>query len=792
VDLDPAAPEACLERLVEELLAPDQEDQIALRPSGRWAPRLLRSSAAGDRLRWPDAGGHRLAPGSDRTLAGLHFETLEMAAPGPGQVQVRVHAAGLNFRDVLDALGMVPVPIGALGSELAGEVIAVGEGVEQFAVGDRVVGLASGTFANRLNVPARLLAKLPTGISFVQGATIPVAFVTAELALQRLQLRAGQRILIHAASGGVGLAAVQLAQAQGAEVFATASRPKQTHLRSIGVSHVFDSRCTGFAEGILEATGGQGVDAVLNSLTGEGFIAATLSALAQGGRFVELSKRDVWAAQRMQAERPDVDYHILALESSDAMEQSGRALGQLMERFSSGHLKTLPLRVWPLCEAQAAFRWMQQARHIGKIVLRMPPLLEGRFHAEGTYLITGGLGGLGLEVARWMVERGAMHLVLNGRRPPDREAEITLAQLREAGAEVRVVLGDVSQDDEARRIVRQIDDSAAPLRGVIHAAGVLRDGALLNQDWQRFAEVLAPKTLGAWRLHALTADLDLDLFVLFSSGVVLFGNRGQANHAAANTFLDALAHHRRAAGLPAVSIDWGAWSDVGAAARRDLAGQLSQGGFGWITPEQGLAALERALVEDRAQLGVIPVDWEVFARQPAAEGSGRFLETFLASGPPSSARVGTGGDLWRRLRHLPAEEHLPALTSFVQDEVARVLRLQSPPDVQTGFADLGMDSLMAVELRNRLQSQLGQQVRLSSTLAFDYPTTAALADHLLTLSQSDQQTSAFDRPGMENVEQQGGPPDQLDHIDSESELDVLLSEKVSQILRDKHARTKSE
>jgi NADPH:quinone reductase-like Zn-dependent oxidoreductase len=751
-------------------------------------PRLMRGSATADRLRWPGAGTHRLVPGSDRTLAGLHFEALDVGAPKPGEVQVRVHAAGINFRDVLDALGMVPVEIGALGSELSGEVLAVGEGVDQFAVGDRVVGLSSGTFANRLNVPNCLLAKLPPGIGLIQGATIPVAFVTAELALRELKMCAGQRILIHAASGGVGLAAVQLAQAAGAEVFATASRPKQAYLRSIGVTHVFDSRSTSFAEEILEATGGQGVDGVLNSLTGEGFIEATLSALSPDGRFVEMSKRDVWPAQRMEAERPDVVYHILGLEADEMLESTGEALGQLMERFASGELQPLPSRVWPLCEAPAAFRWMQQARHIGKNVLRMPPLVDGRFSSEGTYLITGGLGGLGLEVARWMVQRGAKHLVLNGRRPPDQKAESVLAQLREAGAEVRVELGDVSQEDQVRRIVCQIDASAHPLRGVIHSAGVLRDGALVNQDWPRFAEVLAPKTLGAWHLHSLTADRDLDLFVLFSSAVVLFGNRGQANHAAANTFLDALARHRQGVGLPAVSIDWGAWSDIGAAARRDLAGKLSQGGFGWITPEQGIAALERAIGENHAQLGVIPVDWEVFARQPTAEGAGRFLETFRASQQSDPARSGTGGDLWKRLQQLPPGEHLPALIGFVQDEVARVLRLQSPPDVQTGFTDLGMDSLMAVELRNRLQSELGQRVKLSSTLVFDYPTTAAMAKHLLKMLESDPQASQIDGPGTEDAE--GQRSDRLDPIESEAELDALLSGKISQVLGAKNDNEK--
>ena len=371
VDLDPAAPAACVDRLAEELLEPDQEDQLALRPSGRWVPRLSRSSAAADRLRWPGAGTHRLVPGSDRTLAGLHFETLEIGDPAPGQVQVRVQAAGLNFRDVLDALGMVPVPIGALGSELSGEVLAVGAGVKQFAVGDRVVGLSSGTFANRLNIPACLLAKLPPEISLLQGATIPVAFVTAELALRQLSLRAGQRLLIHAASGGVGLAAVQLAQAAGAEVFATASRRKQAYLRSLGVAHVFDSRSTSFAEGILAATGGQGVDAVLNSLTGEGFIDATLSALSPGGRFVELGKRDVWPAERMHAERPDVDYHVLGLETSDMLESTGSGAGPVDGAFCQRPVAGAPVAGLAAVrsagclslDAAGAAHWQDRAAH---------------------------------------------------------------------------------------------------------------------------------------------------------------------------------------------------------------------------------------------------------------------------------------------------------------------------------------------------------------------------------------------------------------------------------------------
>ena len=381
---------------------------------------------------------------------------------------------------------------------------------------------------------------------------MPSAFVSAALSFELSGLEAGERVLIHAGAGGVGLAAIQLVQAAGAEVFATASAPKQAYLRSLGVEHIFDSRQTAFGKEILEATDGAGVDVVLNSLTGEGFIETSLSCLRHGGRFVELARRDILSEEEMAAVRPDVSYDILELDVLKKTEPAwvGKVLRDVMDGLAAGDLKPIVHSRWPLAEAGAALSFMRSARHLGKIVVTPPPLMQGRLRSDRTYLVTGGLGGIGCAVAGWLADREAGAIVLNGRRAPDAEAEEAISRLRERGVTVQVELADVTDTAAIDQMLARIDATLPPLGGVIHSVGVLSDGALTNQSWERFETVLWPKILGAWHLHRATADRDLDMFVLFSSRVGVMGNPGQANHAAANAFLDQLAAHRRAQGLP--------------------------------------------------------------------------------------------------------------------------------------------------------------------------------------------------------------------------------------------------
>jgi NADPH:quinone reductase-like Zn-dependent oxidoreductase/acyl carrier protein len=649
-------------------------------------------------------------------------------------VEIRVQATGLNFIDVLDALDLLPYErAGGLGVECAGEVVAVGEGVERLKAGDRAVALAAGSFSAYVTTRAELATVYPDQLSPVEAATVPIAFLTACYALHRVaRIQAGERVLIHAAAGGTGMAAVQLAQQAGAEVYATASPGKWEALRALGVEHLYSSRTLAFGEAILRDTGGAGVNMVLNSLTGEGFIEHSLAVLGQGGRFVEIARRDVWTPEQVAAVRPDVHYCLLDMRERVQQDPAAVSalLGEVLGRFASGQLKPLPCRVFPLEQAVEAFRCMQQARHLGKIVVVPPGEVSqagpAALRADGCYLITGGLGGLGLRVARWLVERGAWHLALIGRRPPDEAARAQILELEERGVEVTVAQADVADQEQLAGVLARLD-ARYPLRGVIHAAGALDDGGLKGQSWERFTRVLAPKVLGAWHLHTLTQDSPLDFFVLFSSVAALLGSMGQGNHAAANAFLDALAHYRRAHGLPGLAINWGAWSEIGAAAKR--LGQMRLKGMGVIAPEQGLEILEQLLGQASAQVGVAPIDWSQFGADSP------FLGEFRSATRPEQRRP--SANLVDELAAAPVAERRALLTAYVQAQLAQVLGHGDKEAVllARGFAELGIDSLTSLELRNRLQNTLG--CKLPSTLAFDYPTVEALVDHLvqdLTLS----------------------------------------------------------
>ena len=711
--------------LLDELLGPDGEDETAWRGTIRLAPRLVRAGSEPDRLTLPEEAGWRLAKGSERTLSGLRVERTAVLPPGPGEAQVAVEAAGLNFRDVLDTLGLVPVDAGPLGIEFVGRVRAVGAGVTEFAPGDRVIGLGSGAFGDLVTAPASLLAPCPAGLAPAAAATLPSVFVTAALAFELAGLRRGERVLIHAGAGGVGLAAIQLARAIGAEPFVTASAGKRDTLRGLGLAHVYDSRSTRFAAEILAATGGRGVDVVLNSLTGEGFIAASLTATAPGGRFVEIAKRDIWSAEAMAAARPDVAYHVLAVDRlmAEAPERVGLELRRAVDRAASGELQALPFVSYPMGEARLAMRLMQQGRHIGKIVLTAPA--RGTVRAGATYLITGGLGGIGLAVADWLADRGATHIALNGRRAPDAKALAAVAALRGRGVTVELVQADVSRAPEVERLLGEIRAKMPPLRGVIHSVGLLRDGAVANQDWSRFADVLGPKVLGGWALHRATGDEALDFFVLFASTAGVLGARGQANHAAANVFLDQLARRRRALGLPGLSLDWGAWSEIGEAAERRpaLEASMAAAGIGWMAPAQGLAALDRALAGEAAQLAVVAADWSRVAPSPL---TGELRAPGRAATSPA-ARPAPAVPIAQRLARAPAAQRNADLVAWLGEALQNVLRLPEAPEPSAGFSSLGMDSLMAVELRNRLNAQLRLDPPLPATLLFDNPNLESLA-----------------------------------------------------------------
>ena len=649
------------------------------------------------------------APGS---IENLHFVPKKEPQPAPDEVVVRVQAAGLNFRDVMTALGMLENPSlrsKSFGWECVGEVTARGDRVNHVDAGDMVMGMMPATIAGYVTAKADLVIRKPDQLGIEEAVTLPVAFLTAYLGLViRGGISAGDRVLIHNATGGVGLAALQLAQNAEAEVFATAgSSEKRALLREMGVLHVMDSRSTDFVEEILEKTDGKGMDIVLNTLSGPG-MTASLSVLGPQGRFIEIGKTDVLNHGLIDLNQFDHNrsYHPIDLAQfiEERPDRAGELLRKVVDRARDGKIRPLPYQAYPMHRARDAFRFMSQARHTGKLVLvddgvPVPVDLgddDPVIRPGGTYLVTGGAGGIGRFLTDWLLDRGAGLVVVTGRRPGDEAATAT-----DPTRKVRYIQADVCDREAMERLLAGLEREDAPLRGVFHTAGVLDDGILLAQNADRFRRVLEPKTTGAWHLHELTRNLDLDLFVLFSSVASLVGTAGQASYAAANAYLDGLADLRCQEGLPVTTINWGPWEGTGMMTDERAINRLSRQGLRPIPPNEAGEMLDRILRRDILRIGVIPTT------EPAADS---LLDRFMAPDP--------GTEIPRTPRSIPSlskaeagtlpDECLRAyIEEYVTDAICRIVEVDpGSVDPEQTWRSLGVDSLMAVELRNRIEAGL--------------------------------------------------------------------------------------
>jgi len=784
IDLDPEGDMAAsVTAIANEVMRGDGEEEIAFRKGERLISRLQRVSAERVAIQVDAAstdtevhtGSAQNSSSSSASLSASaslrqeesivvreailtrrgSFEDLEIRAcarrtPAADEVEVRMIATALNFRDVLNVLDMYPGNPGNPGSEGVGEIVRVGANAGKYIVGDKVLVLAPGIFRNYATVPASKVYRMPARLHPLDAVTIPIAYITAYFSLFHLgNLKAGERVLIHAAAGGVGLAAVHLALEAGAEVYATAGSPKKRdYLHSLGVRHIYDSRTTLFAEQILADTDGAGVDIVLNSLAGD-FVFKSLEILAEGGRFLELGKRTI-----VDADSPLLqgrEYHLIDWgETAETEPELIRSITEeLLDRADRGEVKPLPWRSFPFDQLESAFRSMAQAQQIGKILVVQEngadesPMIR----ADGSYLVTGGLGGLGLATAQWLAKQGARTLVLMGRSLPTVEAQAAIDALRDEGTHVEVVQGDVSRYDDVLRAVH-VAQEIAPLAGIVHSAGALDDGALLQLNAERMNRVFGAKVNGAWHLHRATRDLALDFFLIYGSVASVLGARGQANHAAANAFLDAFAGWRRAHGLPATTIAWGAWSEIGAAVRTAVDRRVQAQGIGTIAPEEGLSLLPAAIRTQSPAFAVLPVNWQAYAdlhtgnvplllsgliadtlrsTRRKKTASPRSSQNRTASASPSAAPSRVA-----ELQALAPARRDAAMRDFVRDTAGKVLGL-SPQRIDDGapLNSLGLDSLMAVELRNQLSTGMGAARRLPATLVYDYPTVRDISAFLL-------------------------------------------------------------
>ncbi|WP_233515209.1 type I polyketide synthase [Marinitenerispora sediminis] len=739
VDGDPDA-------LVAELCADTAEDEVAWRKGERHVARVTRAPLGAAERRPPRTAprafgrdGFIAVPDGSGTLGGVRLVDRPRRAPGPGEVEVRVSAVSVNFRDAMLVLGLLPEEAGEdspIGIDCVGTVTAAGPGVRHVAVGDRVLAMALGMTGSFRLVDAALARRVPDRLGDEEAVTFGVPYLTAWAALRdRARLRPGETVLVHSAASGTGLAAVHVARAAGARVIATAgTEEKRGFLRGLGVRDVLDSRTLDFAPRVREATGGRGVDVLLNSLAGPAML-ASLELLAPRGRFVELGKRDLQANTPigLRALSGNATYSALDLASliERHPDEAGSWLEAVLAEAESGGLPPLPVRVFPFRRLTEALRVMAAGRHVGRLVVRMPRDGEVRVAPEpgsspavrpgGGYVITGGLRGLGLAAARWLAGHGAGRIVLNGRSEPSAEARAAIAELRAAGAEVEVVRGDIADPATAPRLVAAATAAGAALHGVLHSAVVLDDAPVSALDAARVERVWRPKVDGAWQLHLATQGCDLDWFVTFSSMSTLIGNPGQANYAAANAWLDAFAGWRRARGLPALSIAWGPWGETG------LAQDFAERGAATISTEEGMAAFEALVAHDRVHTAMGPFEPAVWFRGFSHTAAAPLFSTLVPRGGTGSG--GSHGEITAiraaatgAPRRALLRTHLTGLVAAITNAPRAAIRTSA------GFRSLGIDSLMAVEFRNRLRTGLGVEIPVNAIWA--HPTVAELAAHL--------------------------------------------------------------
>lgn len=742
------------------LVNSDQEIEMAIASDGgRYVPRLRSTTLKSASDAYND--GDQIALGFEfpGQLRNLRWENRGPLSLINDELEVSVSATGLNFRDVMYALGLLSdeaIENGfsgpTLGFEFAGVVERVGEAVEGgFVPGDRVVGFGPSSFSNRLATKATAVALIPAHLSFEAAATIPSTFFTVYYALHHLaRLEEGEKVLIHGAAGGVGIAAIQIAQWLGAEIYATAgSDEKRDFLRMMGVEHIFDSRSLAYADQILELTQNKGVDVVLNSLAGDA-IHRNLCVLKPFGRFLELGKRDFYENTKigLRPFRNNISYFGIDADQlmSERPALTRRLFAEMMALFEDGTLSPLPYKTFDSNNIVDAFRYMQQARQIGKIVVTYETPIQAVHSAmkqlaadarlgldpEGCYVITGGLSGFGLRTAQWLVERGARHLVLLGRRgPATEEAQPLLADWRAQGLKVQAEACDITDRVQLSAVFAMIERSGAVVKGVVHAATVFRDGLVRNMDREQLQDVLEPKVTGAALLHELTESLPLDFFVLFSSATTLFGNPGQANYVAANTWLEALARYRISRNLPATCVLWGAIDDAGFLARNEHIKEALQSRMGGdaLPASVALGVLEQMLLERRSGLGVLELDWTPLSRFLPTAGSPKFEELAKSHSGDTSDEE-SGSDARTYLKSLPPEELYAAVCEMLKEEVAEILRIApSKLEVDKPLQDMGLDSLMGVETVVALEARFG--IRLPVMALSENPSIGKLASRLI-------------------------------------------------------------
>ncbi|ODM98514.1 Lovastatin diketide synthase LovF [Orchesella cincta] len=757
LDLDPSI--SIVEQLEQIFFSLWQEtpDFMCFRGEKRLANRLTSAKVQKEDLSIPNGCDRfQLILPKTRAISDLEFGFLDPYDLGENEVEVQIKTMALNFRDVFTVLKPIAdfETFNAVGLDWAGVVTRIGSGVTTRKVGDRVMGM---NMTRHLSLPSHykadetLAIPVPSNFTFAEAATLPAVVSTTVYCLNNIaKMKREDTVLIHTASGGVGLCAIQLAKHVGAKIIATAgSVRKRNFLRNLGIEHVFHSRNTDYGQQILDITNGRGVDIVLNSLTGEGFKEASLKACAKNARFVEMSKLNIWTEEEVRSQgRPDVLYYTVDLTTLEKPDYE-RLSETLKKYMSNDTIRPLPYERFDALNIRGALNYLQKAKHIGKIVCVMPEVkvenskfkaITPLFNPDSTYLVTGGLGGIGFEVVKWILRKGGKHVAIASRSVPFPELAKQIEEWNNDGAHVQAFAVDVGDYQQCSQLLESIQSPELgfpPLRGVMHAAGVLKDDILDNQTWEKFEHTYNPKVKGSWNLHDLTKDHLLEHFVLFSSIAATLGSPGQTNHAASNSFEDGLAYYRHAQGLPATCVNWGNWGEVGVATEIDFPGLRP------ISTSEGLLALETFLTTQKSHLAVLNIEsfgmlCKAFPRVKTYVDDKRLLGEI-------KTKILINSDMfWAEVDNaLDREAKIVVFKNFIKTVVKNTLKLDADEiiDDHAEFQALGIDSLMTLEMKNSLQNILGTRMALTAAQLKDCNTTEILANRLVDILEGNEENA---------------------------------------------------
>jgi len=721
-------------QIFNEIKINDNENQIVYRKNSRYIARFNTQN-----IETKKSDPYRLMTYESGTLDNIKLEPVKRRMPDKDEVEIRVLAAGLNYKDVLKALGMIDnnQPTQSdnellFGLECAGIIESVGDNESIFKIGDKVIALhAPGCFGNFVTVKANLVVFKPENLSFAEAATLPIVFLTAWYSLNKLaKIKKGDKVLVQSAAGGVGQAAIQIIKRAGGQIYATASSEKKEFLKLSGIEHVMNSRTLDFFDEIKNNHGK--VDIVLNSLNGD-YIPKCIDIINSGGTYIEIGKVGIWSNEQVKERNPDISYYYFDLEDLAISRPDfvRTMFNEILAEFENASLKPLPTKSFPISEISEAFRYMARSKHIGKIVITFPEnnieITDITSFEKSSYLITGGFGALGLEAANWIINKGGRHIILTGRTEPSEQSLKTINKVKENGAQILSLFGDISNIDHVNNIINTIKDTMPPLKGIIHAAGINEDAVITRQNFESFQRVMLSKIDGSWNLHSASKDIPLDFFVCFSSFSSIIGWPGQSNYAAANSFMDSLINYRHSLGLPGTSINWGPWGKAGMAARleKNLREKFDAKGIQSINSDLNLLVMEKLLNKGLNNSVVIDIDWQKYLKNYDIPLFDNFRKKTNISEKNEHEKP-----LIKKLKKALPGELKKILTSYIRSKLAIILGIKKPEKIHARerLFNAGMDSLMAIEFKNQLESDFGLIFR--NSLLFDYPTVESLVDYL--------------------------------------------------------------